>query len=234
MQVIICIFRPIFGIIALGKDLVNRIPLPELSWENFMKASIAQGQHNFFLSNPPALNATDFKALKVSPFNCFIGIADIVMTYFHHLGSMYSGIFTLTGVCVLWTATNDFYNIWVTNINASVTLPINFDQSGATTDISDAALCNLNRTRRSEQERQSNFAKFLKEYVALKKLAAGINELFGELYLYFPIALCFYYATELNILFGAAGWIRKLYFSYVLIQNGLMLILSGDVSRKVW
>jgi len=231
VSILICICRPILGLMVLTSAVTKIIPLPELSWNNFFKALIVRAQYNFFLSNRPGLNSTEFEALDLSPMNSSIGTVFAVVLYFHNLGSGYAGILTLIGVCVLWTATNDFCTIWNTNLSSKLSSQTTLHQPESTADIPDVELRVL--TKRSGHKEQSNFAAFMKDYVSLKQLAAGINEAFGELYLCYPIALCFYYATEINALFKAVGWINKLYFSYLLTQTALMLILSGDICRKV-
>jgi len=209
------------------------IPNHDSSWENGMKSLIQREKHAFFLTNTSKLTLKELDTFEFSATNICVGLGYGIARFSFLIGLNFSLALWLTAIITLWIATTDFCN------KSSKSLSLDMSES------SDSSVhCpDINRMKRRrnafiisrnlENDQEKSFDNFLESYTELKKLAYKINESLGEVFLTVPFSICFFYATELGVIFAAERWLQKLNNYYYFIKAAILVIMSADICRKV-
>jgi len=204
----------------------------EFSWENMFKSLIARGKYLLFIAERSSLKPAELEALEMTPLNIFIGICQGFMSYYSYMVSICSSGVYLMAVITLWNATDDFVTKSILNIdsdNSDLLRQYETKESVQTTKK------NQLFTVRELQfgQKETHFKYFLNSYTDLKILTTDLNEALGEVFLIYPIVVCFNYATALKGLFTSVGWINPVLNYYQLIQKVVTFIIAAEICRKV-
>jgi len=210
------------------------VPPQLFNLENGMKAFIQKGKHAFFLSNMQNLTIGEYENFTFSSENILVGCGYGTMYFFFLMGYNFYIAFCLTAVVTLWLATNDFCEKSLRSLDVHLGLSdVHYNEnSRKQKDRSTIVVVKKNADDTHEND-NAMFAGLLENYTKLKKLASSINESLGEVFLMCPFFICFYYATELTIIFTPDRKLNKISIYWFLIKEAALMILAADICRKV-
>jgi len=200
------------------------------TWRNVFKSLIARGKYLLFISDHDNLNQAEREQLEMTTTNVFIGICQGIMSYYSYMIRTCASGVCLMAVITLWTATIDFCTKSIRNTDSDLLQRNHTEQSAR----KDGEQCNFFIVRELHFSRKdTHFKYFLNSYIDLKTLAINLNKALGEVFLIYPIVTCFYYATELELVFTSKGWIDTVVTYYLLIQKLVTFVLAAEICRKV-
>jgi len=225
-------FFSIFLITAYSVQ--ESLPPEVLNFENGIKLFIQKGKHAFFLSSSPNLTIEEFETFKFSPGNILVGCGYATMYFFFLMGYNFYIAFCLTAVATLWLAVKDFCEKSLQSLDVHLGLSAAHDPEANRREERIARFVIVKENTDGVHEVDKTFLSgWLDSYIKMKKLASKINESLGEVFLVFPLFICFYYATELTIIFTPNRRLHKIKIYWFLIKEGAIMILAADICRKV-
>jgi len=178
------------------------------------------------------LEPAQFELLEMSALNTFIGLSFGVLIYYGFFIPIYLNVTCLMAVITLWIETDEFSKKSIQIIDSySVPTHKADEEEIVQTDANETPLFVVSGEMHASK--QHKFAHFLKNYTNLETSASNLNSIFGEVFLSVSMSMCFYYAISLSRIFTSVGWANQIIVYYLLIQKAAMLILSGEICRKV-